>query len=217
MISVEKVSKRYDNGFEALKHVSFKLESGDMAFLTGHSGAGKSTLLRCLARMEHPTSGRIFFEGQDLARYPRRKIPYLRRKIGFIFQNPKLLYDRSVFANVALPLEILGLTRNECGRKVRAALDMVGLLRKEKCFPDELSCGEQQRLGIARGIVNKPPLLLADEPTGNLDPTLSLEIMRLFEQFNQVGVTVLVATHDLALIAQMSSRLITLKYGQVQA
>ncbi|MCP5163224.1 MAG: cell division ATP-binding protein FtsE [Hahellaceae bacterium] len=213
MILFDQVSKRYPQGHEALRRVSFHIERGDMVFLTGHSGAGKSTLLKLMMLMERPSQGQITVGGQNLNRIPSRQIPYFRRHVGVVFQNHQLLFDRSVFDNVALPLEIAGVAPREIGRRVRAALDKVGLLRKEKMTPIQLSGGEQQRVGIARAVVNKPPLLLADEPTGNLDPELSSDIMRLFEQFNQVGVTVMIASHDLALIANLRHRVLRLHEG----
>lgn len=215
MIEFAEVSKRYPNGQEALKKVSFELADGEMAFLTGHSGAGKSTLLKLICLMERATSGQVVVNGKNLNRTSRRKIPNVRRNIGMIFQDHRLLFDRSVFDNVALPLMIAGYPHREIGRRVRAALDKVGLLSKEKYSPIMLSGGEQQRVGIARAVVNKPPLLLADEPTGNLDPELSAEIMHLFEQFNQVGVSLLIASHDLSLIAQMHYRTLVMKAGQL--
>lgn len=215
MIEFAEVSKRYPNGQEALKKVSFELADGEMAFLTGHSGAGKSTLLKLICLMERATSGQVVVNGKNLNRTSRRKIPNVRRNIGMIFQDHRLLFDRSVFDNVALPLMIAGYPHREIGRRVRAALDKVGLLSKEKYLPIMLSGGEQQRVGIARAVVNKPPLLLADEPTGNLDPELSAEIMHLFEQFNQVGVSLLIASHDLSLIAQMHYRTLVMKAGQL--
>ncbi|WLQ17464.1 cell division ATP-binding protein FtsE [Hahella aquimaris] len=217
MIHFDRVSKRYSGGFEALSEVSFSLRRGEMAFLTGHSGAGKSTLLKLIMLMERPNQGRIFIGGQNLEKFPRRQIPYFRRHVGVVFQNHHLLFDRTVFQNVALPLEIAGVSPREIGRRVRASLDKVGLLKKENSLPITLSGGEQQRVGIARAVVNKPPLLLADEPTGNLDPELSAEIMRLFQQFNQVGVTVLIASHDLALISHMRHRVMRLDHGQLVA
>lgn len=215
MISFEKVSKRYDDGFDALNEVSFHIKQGDMAFLTGHSGAGKSTLLKLIMLMERASRGQVVVSGRSLADIKRRKIPYYRRNIGLVFQDHQLLFDRSVFDNIALPLTISGAQPREIGRRVRAALDKVGLLSKEKLLPLALSGGEQQRVGIARAVVNRPALLLADEPTGNLDPELSAEIMRLFEQFNQVGVTVMIATHDLSLIARMQHRILTLQQGRL--
>lgn len=215
MIRFNQVSKRYESGHEALHQVNLQLEKGEMAFLTGHSGAGKSTLLKLIGIMERPTQGEIYLAGQNLNRIKRRKIPFIRRKMGIIFQDHQLLFDRSVFENVALPLQICGHPPREIGRRVRAALDKVGLLSKENQKPIMLSGGEQQRVGIARAVVNKPSLLMADEPTGNLDPELSSEIMKLFEQFNQVGVTVLIASHDLSLIARMHHRILTLRDGSL--
>ncbi len=213
MIRFNQVSKRYQSGHEALHKVDLHLEAGEMAFLTGHSGAGKSTLLKLISVMERPTQGELFLAGQNLNRISRRKIPFIRRKMGIIFQDHQLLFDRTVFDNVALPLTIAGFHPREVGRRVRAALDKVGLLSKENQKPIMLSGGEQQRVGIARAVVNKPTVLLADEPTGNLDPELSAEIMNLFEQFNQVGVTVMIASHDLSLIAKMHHRILTLRDG----
>lgn len=213
MIEFEQVSKRYDSDHTALKQVNFTLSRGEMAFLTGHSGAGKSTLLKLIMLMERPTAGNVVVGGQLLNKMPRRQIPYIRRHIGVVFQNHQLLFDRSVFDNVAMPLEVMGVAAADIGRRVRAALDKVGLLNKEKMNPIQLSGGEQQRIGIARAVVNKPPVLLADEPTGNLDPALSADIMHLFEQFSQVGVTVLVASHDIALINAMGRRTLTLDHG----
>lgn len=213
MIRFEQVSKTYPGGFQALKKVSFELPPGELAFLTGHSGAGKSTLLRLVALMERPSLGRVLINGHDLNKIKSRQIPYLRRDIGMIFQDHRLLMDKTVFDNVALPLYIEGFTQSEAKKRVQAALDKVGLRGHERKYPIMLSGGEQQRVGIARAIVNKPPLLLADEPTGNLDPKLSLEIMQLFESFHQVGVSVLIATHDLALVARMRHRNLVLKDG----
>lgn len=217
MIQFDDVSKRYPGGHTALNHLSFQVDRGEMVFLTGHSGAGKSTLLKLVMMMERPTSGQVFIDGKNLNRLSARKIPQHRRGVGVVFQNHQLLFDRSVFDNVALPLIIAGFQPRDVGRRVRAALDKVGLLDKEKKNPVTLSGGEQQRVGIARAVVNKPALLLADEPTGNLDPQLSAEIMHLFEQFNQVGVTVLIATHDLSLIARMPYRVMSLEQGQILA
>ncbi|ACV27975.1 cell division ATP-binding protein FtsE [Kangiella koreensis] len=214
MIEFHQVFKRYEGGHEALKGVSFELPAGEMAFLTGHSGAGKSTLLKLIALMERPTRGQVILDGQNISKVKDRHIPYHRRKIGMIFQDHRLLFDRTVFDNVALPLIIAGVSDREIPKRVRAALDKVGLLSKEKQLPIQLSGGEQQRVGIARAVVNKPPLLLADEPTGNLDPELSADIMNLFAEFNQVGVSVLIASHDLALIARMRHPVITLKEGR---
>jgi cell division transport system ATP-binding protein len=215
MIRFTNVSKRYPGGFEALSDVSIHLQPGEMAFLTGHSGAGKSTLLKLIALIERPSGGQVIVNGQNLNKMGRRKIPFHRRNIGVIFQDHRLLFDRTVFDNVALPLVIAGYSHNEIGRLVRAALDKVGLLSKEKVYPITLSGGEQQRVGIARAVINKPPLLLADEPTGNLDPQLSKEIMEIFEDFNQVGVSVLIASHDHALIRTMNHRVLVLDHGRL--
>jgi cell division transport system ATP-binding protein len=213
MIRFDQVSKRYPGGHEALSGLSLELVKGEMAFLTGHSGAGKSTLLKLIMLMERSTQGQVFVNGQNLNRMPSRQIPYLRRQVGVVFQNHKLLFDRNVYDNVALPLLVEGYSPTDAARRVRAALDKVGLLSKEKQNPIELSGGEQQRVGIARAVVNKPPLLLADEPTGNLDPELSAEIMTLFKDFNNVGVTVLIASHDIALIKRMQQRVLGLSKG----
>lgn len=215
MIQFSKVDKHYPGGHEALSQVSFTLERGEMAFLTGHSGAGKSTVLKLITLIERATSGQVIIAGQNLTGVVRGQVAYLRRKIGMIFQNHKLLNDRTVFDNVALPLVIASHDHVEIGRRVRAALDKVNLLDKEKLHPIMLSGGEQQRVGIARAVVNKPPILLADEPTGNLDPVLSREIMQLFEQFNQFGMTVLIASHDLSLIRRMPHRTLVLKNGRL--
>ena len=217
MIRFDNVSKRYPGGFEALTNVSLELEHGSMAFLTGHSGAGKSTLLKLIALIERVTRGQLYVDDQNVSRIGKRRIPYIRRKIGFIFQDHHLLFDRTVFDNVALPLVIAGYRHQEIGRRVRAALDKVGLLSKERLYPITLSGGEQQRVGIARAVVNKPMLLLADEPTGNLDPELSRDIMKLFELFNRVGVSVLIASHDITLIGQLDHPVITLDHGRLAA
>lgn len=215
MIEFRQVTKRYDSDHTALRQVNFHLGRGELAFLTGHSGAGKSTLLKLVMVMERPSAGEVVVGGQVLNSLPRRQIPYIRRHIGVVFQNHQLLFDRTVFDNVAMPLEVMGASPRDVGRRVRAALDKVGLLSKEKMNPLQLSGGEQQRVGIARAVVNKPPLLLADEPTGNLDPELSADIMNLFAQFSQVGVTVLIASHDLALINEMDRRTLTLDHGNL--
>ncbi|MDX1756903.1 MAG: cell division ATP-binding protein FtsE [Marinobacter sp.] len=217
MIEFQQVSKRYDDDHLALKQVNFSLGRGELAFLTGHSGAGKSTLLKLIMLMERPSAGNVVVGGQVLNTLPRRQIPYVRRHIGVVFQNHQLLFDRTVFDNVAMPLEVMGVPARDIGRRVRAALDKVGLLSKEKMSPVQLSGGEQQRVGIARAVVNKPPVLLADEPTGNLDPELSADIMHLFEQFSQVGVTVLIASHDIALIHDLGRRTLTLDHGRLSA
>lgn len=214
MISFEHVRKRYESGQEALKDVNFSLESGELAFLTGHSGAGKSTLLKLIALIERPSSGKIVVNEQNLARLGASDVPHFRRRIGVIFQNPTLLNDRSVFDNVAMPLQVCGsYSQDEIGKRVRAALDQVGLLHKENAIPIALSGGEQQRVGIARAVVGKPSVLLADEPTGNLDPELSREIMGLFERFKQVGVTTLIATHDIELINSLPYKRLVLTEG----
>ncbi|CAB0150679.1 Cell division ATP-binding protein FtsE [Pseudidiomarina piscicola] len=215
MIKFEQVSKVYPGGFQALKNVSFAIEPGEMAFLTGHSGAGKSTVLKLISLMERPTAGRVLINNHDLKRIDRKEIAYARRDIGMIFQDHRLLMDRTVFDNVALPLMIEGYSLAEARKRVHAALEKVGLSDKVRHYPQMLSGGEQQRVGIARAVVNKPPLLLADEPTGNLDPKLSSEIIKLFEDFNRVGVSVLIATHDLGLIARMRYRTLTLKEGRM--
>ncbi|MFK8029772.1 MAG: cell division ATP-binding protein FtsE [Gammaproteobacteria bacterium] len=215
MIRFENVTKRYPGGQEALSGVSFSLEAGEMAFLTGHSGAGKSTLLKLIALIERPTRGQVFINGRNTANTSRWKIPVFRRQIGVVFQDHKLLQDRSVFANVALPLVVAGVAKNQVEKRVRAALDQVSLLHKEHALPETLSTGEQQRVGIARAVVRKPALLIADEPTGNLDPALSMEIMSIFQRFSDVGVTVLVASHDHHLIDAFNPRLITLDKGQL--
>ena len=217
MIVFDRVSKRYPGGHEALSEVSFTVEREELVFLTGHSGAGKSTLLKLIMMMERPTRGQIEVDGQRLRDLRASRIPQLRRRIGVVFQNHQLLFDRSVYDNVALPLLIAGYSHRETGRRVRAALDRVGLLARERAMPVTLSGGEQQRVGIARAVVNKPRVLLADEPTGNLDPALSAEIMALFERFNQVGVTVIIASHDLALISRMRHRILTLRQGRLIA
>ncbi|MDN7125595.1 cell division ATP-binding protein FtsE [Pseudidiomarina terrestris] len=215
MIKFEQVSKVYPGGFQALKNVSFHIEPGEMAFLTGHSGAGKSTVLKLISMMERPTAGRVMINGHDLKRIERKQIAYARRDIGMIFQDHRLLMDRTVFDNVALPLMIEGYSLAEARKRVQAALEKVGLGDKVRHYPQMLSGGEQQRVGIARAVVNKPPLLLADEPTGNLDPKLSGEIIKLFEDFNRVGVSVLIATHDLGLIARLRYRTLNLKEGRM--
>ncbi len=215
MIRFDNISKQYPGGFEALLGVNYHLPRGQMAYLTGHSGAGKSTLLKLIAMIERPSRGQIFLDGVNLNQIGTNKIPYIRRNIGIIFQNHQLLNDRNVYQNVAMPLIISGCRHQEVSKRVRAALDQVDLLNKENAMPITLSGGEQQRVGIARAIVHKPALLLADEPTGNLDPELSKEIMQLFERFNQVGVSVLIASHDLNLIDEMGYPVISLDDGQL--
>jgi cell division transport system ATP-binding protein len=209
------VCKRYDGGRDALSDVSFVLGQGELAFLTGHSGAGKSTLLKLIALIERPTRGQIIVNGKNLATIRRGQIPRLRQGLGIIFQNYALLNDRSVFDNVAMPLIFRGMTQDVIGRRVRGALDIVGLLHKERAMPLTLSGGEQQRVGIARAVVSRPQLLLADEPTANLDPDLAVDIMRLFGRLNEVGVSVLVASHAFELIARMKRRIVHLEEGKV--
>ncbi|MFL2504062.1 MAG: cell division ATP-binding protein FtsE [Candidatus Azotimanducaceae bacterium] len=213
MISFNNVSMRYADGFEALKSVSFQLADGEMAFLTGHSGAGKSTLLKLITISERPASGEILFKGLNLARVLGKNIYRVRRDIGVVYQNHRLLPEKNVFENVALPLRIIGTDYRELAKRVRAAISKVGLSGSEKKFPNSLSSGEQQRVGIARAVVSKPSLLLADEPTGNLDPELSQDILKLFEQFNQVGVSSLIATHDINLLDKNNKRKLTLSHG----
>jgi cell division transport system ATP-binding protein len=215
MIKFVNVTKRYSETGDVLRNVSFHLRRGEIAFLTGHSGAGKSTLLRLIAAMERCSRGQILLDGQDLSHAKENQLPFIRRKMGFIYQDYKLLQDRTVFDNVALPLVIAGFGHHEIARRVRAALDKVSLTGKEKKYPLALSGGEQQRVGIARAVVNKPPIIIADEPTGNLDPELSEEIMFLFGQFQQVGVTVLIASHDISLITQLNHRVLKLDHGQL--
>jgi cell division transport system ATP-binding protein len=215
MIRFDQVHKRYPNGREALAGVSFNIESGALTFLTGHSGAGKSSILKLIALIERPTRGQVIVNSQNTAGVKPRGIPQFRRNLGVVFQDHKLLHDRPVADNVALPLIIAGVPRREVDKRVRAALDQVGLLGKEKSRPLELSTGEQQRVGIARAVVAKPTLLIADEPTGNLDPELALEIMKLFKRFSEVGVTVVVASHDVHLIDRVGARRIVLSEGRV--
>jgi cell division transport system ATP-binding protein len=215
MIRFDQVHKRYPNGREALAGVSFNIETGALTFLTGHSGAGKSSILKLIALIERPTRGQVIVNSQNTAGVKPRGIPQFRRRIGVVFQDHKLLHDRPVADNVALPLIIAGVPRREVDKRVRAALDQVGLLGRERSRPLELSTGEQQRVGIARAVVAKPALLIADEPTGNLDPELALEIMKLFKRFSEVGVTVVVASHDVHLIDQVGARRIVLSEGRV--
>lgn len=215
MLQFNHVSKRYPGRGEVFADLNFSIAEGELVFLTGRSGAGKTTVLRLSALIERSTRGQILFDGDNLSRIHDRKIPFLRRKFGLIFQDYRLLMDRSVHDNVALPLIIGGFSPREIGSRVRAALDLVSLLDKEKEYPLILSGGEQQRVGIARAVVHKPKMILADEPTGNLDPELSSEIMALFERFRQVGSTVLIASHDRQLIAKMNSRVLRLENGSV--
>ncbi len=216
MIRFQQVSKAYRGGSQALQKVDFHLRSADMAFLTGHSGAGKSTLLKLICAIERPSDGHIFFNGHETTRIDNKQIPFLRRNIGIIFQDHKLLMDSSVYDNVALPLRVEQVSENDVKRRVSAALDKVGLLNKARCLPIQLSGGEQQRVGIARAVVNKPMLLLADEPTGNLDAELSQQVMRLFEEFNRVGVCVLMATHDTSLLSTHNYRRLDLQQGHLR-
>ena len=215
MIRFDQVSKRYAAGHDALAELSFEIGAGEMVFVTGHSGAGKSTLLKLIGLVERPTRGQIAVDHTQLAQVKRRGVAHLRRRIGMVFQDHRLLTDRSAFDNVALPLIIAGTARDEIGKRVRAALDKVGLLAKEKSSPLELSAGEQQRVGIARAIVAKPPVIIADEPTGNLDPQLSAEIMNLFAEFGAVGTTVLIASHDLHIVRRLNKRVLVLDHGKL--
>jgi len=215
MLLFQNVSKRYTSGHEALREVSLEIASGELIFLTGHSGAGKSTLLKLIPILEKPTSGSIILDGANIVRMKKRYIPLLRRNIGMVFQDHHLLYDRSVLNNVMLPLEVSGMHRRECRKRAQAALDKVGLLSKQDRQPITLSTGEQQRVGIARAVVNRPPILLADEPTGNLDPKLSKEIMMLLADFNAVGVTAIIATHDIQLAKKMQRRMVILHQGKL--
>jgi len=216
MIRFDNVAKRYPTGREGLAGVSLHLEPGEMAFVTGHSGAGKSTLLKLIGLLERATRGQVWVNERNLNKLRARDVPYHRREVGMILQDHRLLHDRTIFDNVALPLVVAGAGHSEIQRRVRAALDKVSLLGKERSFPIALSGGEQQRVGIARALVSKPPVVLADEPTGNLDPDLSREIMELFLQFNQVGVTMLIATHDVALVESLGKRVVQLRDGRIQ-
>lgn len=215
LLRFDAVGKRYAGGLEALRELSFELGCGEMAFVTGHSGAGKSTLLRLVHGSERASRGAVLFEGRNIGQLKARELPYLRRRVGMVFQDHRLLLDRSLFDNVALPLLIAGVARAEIARRVRAALERVGLLARERSLPGMLSAGEQQRVGIARAIVAQPPLLLADEPTGNLDPQLAEDIMRLFAQLPAQGTAVLVASHDLHLVRRMGKRVLVLEHGRL--
>ncbi|MEP7243038.1 MAG: cell division ATP-binding protein FtsE [Gammaproteobacteria bacterium] len=215
MIVFERVAKRYPNGREALAGVSLRIAPGEMVFLTGKSGAGKSTVLKLIALLERPTRGTVLVNNQNTSKLKARHIPAFRRHIGVVFQDHKLLADRPVYDNVALPLVVSDTPLREIDKRVRAALDQVGLLGKERMLPLELSVGEQQRVGIARAVVSKPALLIADEPTGNLDPDLALEVMRLFKRFQEVGVTVVIASHDVDLVREFGQREITIENGHV--
>ena len=214
-IELHEVTKRFPSGQEALKDVDVSFEAGSMCFLTGHSGAGKSTFLKLLLRLDRPTQGRILVNGVNVANLKASRLPFYRRNIGAVFQDHHLLSARTVFDNVAVPLRVIGMRERDIGRRVRAALSRVSLLEKERLLPAHLSTGEQQRVGIARAVVNRPRILLADEPTGNLDPELSRDIMALFEQFNQVGTTVIIASHDRGLIGSMGKRIIELAGGRI--
>ncbi|HEU4708767.1 MAG TPA: cell division ATP-binding protein FtsE [Methylophilaceae bacterium] len=215
MIVFDQVSKRYPGSQEVLRNVSFEIQSGDMVFVIGHSGAGKSTLLKLIAATERPTSGTVLIGNQNVSKLRPAAIPYLRRKFGLVFQDHKLLYDRNCYENVALPLYINGITGSEAGKRIRAALDKVGLLGKEKALPITLSGGEQQRLAIARAVVSRPSILIADEPTGNLDEGYASEIMGLFHAFQQVGVTIIIATHDISSIDSQAA-VLQLNQGQLE-
>ena len=217
MIAASGLTKRYPGGHEALRDVGFEVSAGEMVFITGHSGAGKSTLVKLVAAIERPTSGSLVVNGQNLAALRKAALPYLRRHFGLVFQDQKLLFDRTVLDNVLLPLEIVGLPRREAVRRAQAALDKVGLLEREKARPIALSGGEQQRLAIARAVVNRPTILLADEPTGNLDAQSALEVLEIFESFHQVGVTVVVATHDQQWIERYHPNVLRLDHGRLVA
>lgn len=216
MVSFSAVAKRYPGGQEALRGVTFTLEPGELAFITGRSGAGKSTLLKLIPAIERPSSGSVIVNGQNVGALKRAAIPYLRRNVGLVFQDQKLLYDRSVYDNVMLPLAFSGHAPKEAARRARAALDKVGLLARERSNPIQLSGGEQQRVAIARAVVNRPALLVADEPTANLDAESAARIVEIFAAFNQVGVTVLIASHDQALIARFGKRILHLEEGRIR-
>jgi cell division transport system ATP-binding protein len=217
MIAFSQVTKRYPGGLEALRGISLTIDAGELVFITGPSGAGKSTLLKIAAAIERPSSGSVVVNGQNIGALRPRAVPFLRRKFGLVFQDQKLLFDRSAFDNVMLPLAITGFDRREAARRVRAALDKVGLLAKERSLPVTLSGGEQQRLAIARAIVHRPAILIADEPTGNLDAAYAAELGELFRSFNQVGVTVIIATHDEAFAARLKPRVVAIKAGKLAA
>ena len=215
MIQFDQVTKRYPGSDEALKNVSFSIDAGEWVFVTGHSGAGKSTLLKLTAAIERPTSGTVLIANQNISKLKSSAIPFMRRRFGVVFQDHKLLYDRNCFENVILPIRINGVAGAEAAKRVRAALDKVGLLHKEKAMPITLSGGEQQRLAIARAVVSRPSILIADEPTGNLDASYAADIMGIFQAFNQVGVTVVMATHDALGLSASHSRVLHLNHGQL--
>ena len=217
MIRFDRVSKRYPNGRDALREISLQVEPGEFVFLTGRSGAGKSSILKLIGLLERPTRGSVTVNGQDTASLPARAIPAYRRRLGMVFQDHQLLMDRPVYDNVALPLVVADAPFRDIDKRVRAALDQVGLLEQVRALPSELSVGEQQRVGIARAVVGKPVVLIADEPTGNLDHALALDVMRLFRRFQEVGVTVVVATHDLSLVEEFGQRSIHVEDGKVSA
>lgn len=217
MIQFDQVSKRYAGGIDALKNLSFQIDTGEMVFLAGHSGAGKSTLLKLISGIERASSGSVLVSGQNLSKLRSHQLPFVRQHIGLVFQDHKILYDRTVFDNVMLPLDIVGFDRREAARRVRAALDKVGLLGKEKSMPVRLSGGEQQRLCIARAVVHRPSILLADEPSANLDRAYALDIMELFKSFHQVGVTVIISAHDETLMEDYGRRILRLREGQFAA
>ncbi|WP_255990591.1 cell division ATP-binding protein FtsE [Chitinolyticbacter albus] len=217
MIQFQQVSKRYPGGFDAVKNLSFEIQTGELVFLAGHSGAGKSTLLKLIAGIEKPSSGAVLVNNQNVSRLGRKALPYVRRHLGLIFQDHKILYDRSVYDNVRLPLDIVGFDGREVKRRVLAALDKVGLSGKEKLNPVALSGGEQQRLCIARAVVHRPAILLADEPTANLDRDYAHDILELFKSFHQVGVTLVISAHDETLMADYGRRILRLKHGEFTA
>jgi len=215
MIRFERVSKRYPNGREALRDVTLQIGAGEFVFLTGRSGAGKSSILKLVSLLERPTRGTVMVNGQDTGSLPARAIPAFRRRLGVVFQDHQLLMDRPVYDNVALPLIVSDTPFRDIDKRVRAALDQVGLLQYERALPLELSIGEQQRVGIARAVVARPTILIDDEPTGNLDHALARDVMQLFKRFQEVGVTVVIATHDLALVQEFGQREIHIADGQV--